>query len=251
MSVPVIISISPGSGAPGTAIALVGSGFDAAARVGCPALVDTAYGDSTSLQATIPADLSGPEGGTMLVSVFVMNSDASISNQVTFTVIFPALDLQTWTSIELVCGEVPGFQRGNLTISDANIRAWMKSIAQAVAGAMLRRGLSLDPTQWQQGAAGTNFPSPVGVLEQIVRSGAAARLAGTVGSQFSASGEGALAKDLRNAYAAEMALLNAGQYDKLFKPSSATVESGQLAFGGDVATTSGNSTQAFTKQKVF
>jgi hypothetical protein len=248
----VIASISPVSGAPGTVITVSGSGFDAAARVGCPELVDTTFTNSGSLQATVPVSLDGPGGGSMIIVVYVQNSDGSVSNMVQFTVQFPSLILQSWTSIDKVIGEVPSFTRGVGAISDDNIRTWIKSIAQTVSACLLRRGLPMDPTQWQQPSAQNAYQSPVDVLEMITRYGAAARLAAAVQGQFGAgSGEWSLSKNLDAAYTRELKLLSGGDYDKLFLPAAATVESGQLVSVGDVFRANGESEQAFRKDQVF
>jgi hypothetical protein len=251
MPAAVLSSISPVSGAPGTVITLTGSGFDTTAQVGCPVLVATTNTSSTSISAAIPPDMEGPEGGSVLIAIYVVNADGSVSNQLTFTVQFPAVDLQTYTSIDLVCGEVPGFQRG-FAITDANILAWMKSIAQTTAGVLLRRGLPLDPSQWQQATATTAFPTAAGVLEQIVRLGAAARLAAAVAAQSMGGGaDWGFSKNLSSAYQTEMKLLTEGEYDKLFLPSASTVEAGQLVAPGELATNRGWDGQIFRKEKVF
>jgi hypothetical protein len=250
MAAAIISSISPVSGAPGTAITVSGSGFDATARIGCPVLVDTTFGSSSSLQGMIPADLAGAPGQSMLLAVFVQNADSSLSNMLQFTVLFPAVNLQAWTSIDLVIGEVPGFLR-NGTISDDTINNWIRSIAQSVSSCLLRRGLPLDPALWAQATPGSASPTPVAVLELITRYGAAARLAAVVSAQFSSGGEWGLSKNLQAAYDREFKLLSDGSYDKLFKPSAATVESGQIVGANQLLTFSGDPDQAFSKDQVF
>lgn len=242
----VIISISPASGAPGAAITVTGSGFDSTARIGCPVLVDTTFVSSTELTGFIPADLEGPEGGAMTVGVFVQNA-ASVSNMVLFTVQFPASDLQAWTSIDAVCGEVPNFIRGG-SIPDSTIATWIKSISQSVSSALLRRGLPLDPTLWQPQTPQNASPSPVGVLELITRYGAAARLTAAISGQFAGGGEWGLAKNLQTSYNTEFQRLEAGGYDKLFLPTAATVESGQMVATGQP---SRGAEQKFRKDQVF
>jgi len=247
-----ISSISPVSGAPGTIITVTGSGFDIAAQVGCPALVDTTYVSPTEMQATIPADLVGPEGEQMAIVVFVQSGDSSLSNVVQFTVLFPSAALQSWTTIDRVVAEVPGFQRGGSNIPDTTINNWIISIAQSVTSCLLRRGLPLDPTQWQQPVGNNASPSPQAVLEQITRYGAAARLAAAVSGQFSGGGEWGLAKDLAASYKTEFNLLSNGDYDKLFSPTAATVESGQQVEAGSIGLSSGGwSGQAFRKGQIF
>ncbi len=245
-----ISSISPVSGAPGTIITVTGSGFDAVAQVGCPALVDTTFVNSTTLKATVPAELVGPEGGQMAIVVFVQSADASLSNVMQFTVLFPSAALQSWTTIDRVCAEIPGFNRGGSNIPDTTIDGWMISIAQSVSGCLLRRGLPLDPTQWPQAVSGS--PAPQAVLEQVTRYGAAARLAAAVSAQFSGGGEWGLAKDLAASFKTEFNLLSNGAYDKLFSPTAATVDSGQQVDAGGIGLTSGGwSGQAFRKDQVF
>jgi hypothetical protein len=238
-----LTSISPLSGPPGTAITCLGSGFTAASQVGCPTLVPTTFVDAGTLTAQIPWNLDGPAGGAMQVVVYVQNADGTLSQPLLFTVQFPADRLQTWTTIDQVTGEVPGFQRGG-RITDQQIQTWMRSTAQEIAAEMMRRGLSLDPTTWQQPASAAE-PEPVGVLEMINRMGAAARLAGAIGAQFSGTGEWGVSKSLAAAYARGLAALRSGDYDKYFLPGAATVDpSPQLG-----ASTGGHPT--FTKEKVF
>jgi len=249
---PALTSISPSSGAPGTAITLTGSGFDSTARVGCPALVATTVVSATELTAEIPADLMGAGGTSMLIGVYVFNGDGSVSNSVTWTVSFPDTSLQSWTSIEDVCGEVPQFVRGERApVKDATIRLWMKSITQTVNSVLMRRGLPTNPAEWPTVAAGNAMPVPAGVLGQMVRLGAAARLASAIGAQFSADKEWGLAVSLRRDFERELAALGAGEYDRAFNDAAAVAESGQLVEAGDVFSASGGSTQAFTKGQVF
>jgi len=251
MAAPTLFSVSPSLGPPGTTITCLGFGFDAGAQVGCPALAETTFVSAGELEAAIPADLVGPAGGSAIVSVFVQNEDGSRSAIVSFTVAFPypSSSLQSWTNIEAVCGEVPGFRRGG-RIQDATIEGWMRSIAQTIAGAMVRRGLSLDSTAWQQPDAATAMPTAAGVLELINRYGAAARLAGAMASDFTA-GEWGLAKSLQRDFERELKALGDGGYDKLFRPAAATVETGTQFAGGDIETDDGEAEQAFSKNQVF
>jgi hypothetical protein len=241
MAAPTLISISPLAGPPGTVVTCVGTGFAPGSQVGCPTLVPTTYVDAQTVTAAIP-EVAGPAGGSMMVGVFVVNGDGTSTGVLAFTVQFPATALQTWTSIEAVCGEVNGFARGG-KIGDAQIQRWIESIAQSIAGAMLRRGLSLDPADWQQPSLAAS-PSPAGCLEMINRLGAAERLAASIAAQFGGS-DWAVRRNLAAAYGDEMKSLTAGGYDKLFKPTAATVESGPLLSAGDVGCPS------FTKEKVF
>jgi hypothetical protein len=251
MAAPVLNSVSPALGPPGTVIACLGSGFDAGAQVGCPALAETTFVGAGELGAAIPADLVGPAGGSAVVSVFVQNEDGSRSAIVPFTVNFPypASTLQSWTNVEAVCGEIPGFRRGG-RIQDSTIEGWMRSIAQTIAGAMLRRGLSLDSAQWQQPDAATAMPTPAGVLELINRYGAAVRLASAIAGDFT-SGEWGLAKSLTRDFERELKALQDGGYDKLFRPGATTVESGPQFSGGDIVTDQGDAQNAFSKDQVF
>jgi len=216
-----LTSIAPTSGSPGTVITLTGAGFDAGSQVGCPTLVPTTLVNSTTLTAAIPADLAGPDGTTMQVAVFVLGSDQSTSGVVMFTAQFTDTTLQSWTSVDAVCGEVPGFKRGG-TITDDQIQRWIRSVAQEISAEMMRRGLSLDPSTWQQPASAGD-PDPADVAEMINRLGAAARLAAAVGAQFSGTGEWGVSKSLRTAYQEQRAMLRDGDYDKFFDPSAATV----------------------------
>jgi hypothetical protein len=251
MAAPTLTSVSPALGPPGTAITCLGAGFNAGAQVGCPALAATTFVSAGELTAAIPAELVGPAGGSIIVSVFVQNEDGSRSAIVPFTVNFPypSSTLQSWTNVEAVCGEVPGFRRGG-RIQDATIEGWMRSYAQTIAGAMLRRGLSLDSTQWQQPDAATAMPTAAGVLELVNRLGAAARLAGAIASDFT-QGEWALAKTLRSDFERELKTLGDGGYDKLFRPAAATVDNEPQFAGGDIETDDGDAERAFTKTQIF
>jgi hypothetical protein len=229
----------------------LGSGFDAGAQVGCPDLVATTFVSATELRATIPADMAGAAGGSAIASVFVQNEDGSRSEIVPFAVAFPypASTLQSFTCIDSVCGEIPGFRR-NGRIQDATVEGWMRSIAQLIAGAMLRRGLPLDSTLWQQPDSVTAVPTPAGILELINRLGAAARLASAMASEFT-SGEWGLAKNLQRDFEREFNSLCGGGYDKVFLPSAATVEAGQQFAGGDIVNSCGDAENAFSKGRVF
>ncbi len=251
MAAPVLNSVLPASGPPGQAITCLGSGFEPGVQVGCPALVATTRVSAEELRANVPADMVGPAGGSMTVAVFAQNPAGERSAILPFTVVFPypASDLQCWTTTEAVCGEVPQFKRGGV-IADSAIQVWMRSVAQSIAGAMLRRGLSLKAADWQQPDAATAIPSPAGVLELINRLGAAARLASAIGAQMS-DGEWGLAKNLQREYEREMKSLREGDYDKLFRPAAATIETGGQASGGDIETDHGDAEQAFSKGQVF
>ncbi len=187
----------------------------------------------------------------MVVSVFVQHSDGARSNILPFTVNFayPLSSLQSYTRVDAVAAEVPGFKRGG-RIQDATIEGWMRSVAQTVAGALLRRGLSLDSTKWTQADPATSMPTASGVLELINRLGAAAQLAAAVAGDFS-QGEWGLAKTLERRYEAEMKRLEAGGYDKLFNPAAATVETGAQVEVGDIEADDGTAEQSFSKTQVF
>ena len=244
---PVLTSISPLSGPPGSAITCLGSGFVPGSQVGCPVLVPTTYVDAGTLTAEIPAEMAGAAGTQMQVLVWVQNADGAPSNGVTFCVVFPAVTLQGWTTVDAVVAEIPGFARGG-RIKDSDIRTWIRSVGQEIAAEMLRRGLSMDPATWQQaGTAG--MPDPADVLEMINRMGAAARLAAAVGANMPA--EWGVAKGLERSYLRQLAALRAGDYDKMFRPGAATVEAGpQLAFG-DTTLVDGSSSSAFRKEQKF
>jgi hypothetical protein len=247
MAAPILNSVSPLLSPPGAVITLTGSGFDPGARVACPALVATTFVSSTQLTAVVP-DLALAAGASVQIGVFVVNEDGSTSGLIAITVAVPADRLQTWTTIDAVCGEIPAFKRGG-RISDDTIRNWMESVAQAIAAAMMRRGLPLDASLWQQPGL-TASPSPAAVLELINRLGAAARLAAALGSEFG-SQEMGLAAALRRDYEAERKRLEEGGYDVMFRPAARTVESGPLFSAGDVLDAEGNSMSAFTKGQKF
>jgi hypothetical protein len=164
----------------------------------------------------------------MQVGVYVIGADGNTSAVQLFAVNFPPATIQAWSTIDAVCGEVPGFQRGG-QIADGQITTWLTSIAQSIASAMLRRGLSLTPTTWSQPSTSAE-PSPASVLEMINRLGAAARLASAVASNFSA-GRSAIADNLQAEYLRQIKALETGDHDKLFNPSAVSQETGQQ-FGG-------------------
>src|ERR1022692_306504 len=251
MATPTLSSISPFSGPPGTAITLTGSGFDPTATVGCPSLVATVWVSATQLTAAIPANLSGPPAGALVVNVYVQNADLSLSGILPFTVLFPwpVAEYQSWTTLVAVCAEVPNFKRGG-NIADPTIEQWMRSVAQSINGAMIRRGLSLNPADWQAPGSTTGNPAAAGWLEQVNRLGAAARLAGAVGGQFTA-GKYGLAVQLMADFMREFELLENGDYDKLFNPQAATIDVGPF-FGAGVMTdpNTGLPVNAFTRESI-
>ena len=227
---------------------LLGTGFDASSQAACPTLQPTTLVSATQLTARIAADLAGPSGGSMPVGVFVMGGDGSVSAVLMFRVEFPAAQLQTWTTLEAVCGEVPGFARGG-QIPDAQIQVWMASTAQPIAAAMARRGLPIDPAAWPAPEAGITL-SPAGLLEMINRLGAAARLAAACASVFSQQ-DWAIRKTLQTQYDDELATLLAGDYDKWFLATAATEEAlPQLAAGG-MTDREGKWDPAFRKDRSF
>jgi hypothetical protein len=228
------------------AITVSGSGFTAASRVGCPSLVPTTFVDANTLTAVIP-DLGGPQGGSTTVAVFVFNDDGSLSNSQLITIEFPRTQAQAWTTIARVIGEVPGFIRGG-NIADSTITGWIESCSQEVTGCLLKRGLPLDPSQWQQPDGLTASPDASAVLEMVSRMGAAARLAAAIYSQ-SGAGVSALATDCQKSYQRGLQALRDGDYDKLFQPSSVTDITGP-SFGSNLSTC-GESRPAFRKDKVF
>ena len=243
-----ITSISPLSGPPGTTVTVTGTGFDDGSRVCCPAAVATTYTSPTQIAADVPALFAGVDGARVMIGVSVLAADGSVSNVVLFTVTMPVVKLQTYTTIEAVCGEIPGFARG-VQIPDDTIQLWMSSTQQAIKGAMLRRGLSLDPAAWPQaGLDGT--PGPVEVLELINRLGAAARLAAAVASLFG-NADAAFSKNLSAAYKEEKGRLEAGGYDKLFSPAAATEETGPQLGYGDTSRRDGGSSVLFRKERKF
>jgi hypothetical protein len=245
---PTLTSISPTSGPPGTVLTVAGSGFDYGSQVGCPDLVPTIWVDGNQLQATVPVDIVGPAGTSQPIAVFVRDAEGKTSTVLLFTVEFPATTLQTWTTIDAVCGEVPGFERGG-TITDEQILTWMRSVAQAIAAVMFKRGLSLDPSQWQQ-PDDTVTPTPAGVLEMLNRLGAASRLAAAIASQWGDK-EWAVTTNLTQSYDDEMLTLREGDYDKLFAPSSVTVETGPQFSAGDMTNYEGRTERAFRKEQEF
>jgi hypothetical protein len=249
MAAATLNSVSPSSGPPGTAVTCLGAGFDAGAQVACPGLAATEWVSATELKAAIPAGIVGPPGGTITVLVTVVNEDGSVSGAVEFTVRFPA-QTQSWATVDGVCGEVPQFKRGG-TIGDPIIEGWIRSITQQVNAAMLARGLSLNPDDWQQPEEETGQPSPAAVLEMIVRYGAAARLAAVIGAQFQAQGEWGLAKNLREDFTAQMKALGSGMYDKVFRPGAATALTDTAFGGGEIETSGGDGDNAFSKDQVF
>jgi hypothetical protein len=250
---PVLNSISPLSGPPGAALVCLGSGFDPAAQVGCPALVTTTFVSPAEVHAAIPVSLEGAAGSSCIVNVFVSNPDGSASVALPFTVLFPypAAQLQAWTTVGKVCGEVPGFKR-NAELPDDTIEEWIRGIAQEIAGAMMHRGLSLNPADWQQPNANTGWPTPSAVLENLNSHGAAVHLASWVAARFSAGGnDWSLTKVLERTYLRELKALEDGAYDKLFRPGAVTVETGVQVSGGDILTDRGDADQAFSKDQVF
>lgn len=241
-----ISSVSPLALPPGATVTVTGTGFTTGSRICCPAAAATTFVSGTELTAEIPSDIS--LSAATAIGVFVLGEDGSVSNLATVTVTPAPVKLQTYTTMGAVIGEVPGFQRGGL-ITDARIQGWMSSIAAGIKGAMLRRGLPLDPAQWQ--AAGADgSPDALGVLEMINRLGAAARLAAAVVSVFS-NQDAAFSKNLNAAYKDEMTRLEEGAYDKLFRPSAATVESGPAFAGGDLTGADGSDSTLFPKEKVY
>jgi hypothetical protein len=245
---PVLTTVSPLFGPPGAAITLTGSGFTAASQVGCPTLQPTTYISATELTAAIPANIDGPAGGSTMIGVFVANSDGTTSGVVMFAVQFPAAQLQAWTTVDAVAAEVPGFARGG-QISDDQIQNWISSVRQSITGAMLGRGLSMNPATWQQPDDTAN-PDPADVLEMINRYGAAARLSAAVSSLFS-QGTSDLTSQLNRAYAAEMARLEKGGYDKLFLPSAGTLDPGPELGVGNMDNNRGRDERAFFKEMRF
>jgi len=259
---PILTSISPASGAPGTVITLTGSGFVAGSQVGCPALVATTYVSATELTATIPADLTGPPG-SLAVSVYVENPDSTISGIVIFQALMPYPETQappdnsqSWTTIDVVCGELPNFKRGG-KIPDSQILTWMRSYCTKIMAVFVRRGLSLNPADWQpansnpdpSGTPATTGLTPQGWLEMVNRYGAAARLARAVGGEFT-SGKWNLAESLAEDYTKEMEALEAGEMDKLFNPQATTLDTTPQFVSGDMTDGQGDATNAFARENV-
>jgi hypothetical protein len=203
----------------------------------------TAMVDAGTLTAAIPA-IAGADGTTTQIAVYVLGDDGSTSGVVMFTVQFAVTRLQSWTTVDAVVAEIPGFKRGGL-VPDDSIKTWIRSIAQNIAAEMVRRGLSLNPVDWQQPTTSAE-PNPVDILEMINRMGAASRLASAVGSQFTAAGQQwAVAKNLESAYQDQLHAMREGDYDKFFSPSAATVDvQPQLA-------ASTGERPAFRKDQVF
>lgn len=246
---PVLTTVTPNAGPPGTAITLAGSGFAASSRVACPEFVPTVYVSAASLTAAIPAKLTGAPGSSVAVSVFVENADLTRSATLPFTVQFPPL-AQGYTTVDAVAAEIPRFKRGG-EITDARIDAWIIESAHQVSAIMLSRGLSLASADWQQPDAAAVQPSPAAILEAINRAGAAAELASRVGAQFSSAQEWTLPAQLRRKFESQLSKLQSGVYDKLFRPGASTSVTGPQFAGGDIADDEGNAEQAFTKTQVF
>jgi hypothetical protein len=243
-----LTSISPVSGPPGTAVTLTGAGFDASSQAACPTLQPTAYVSATQLTVQIAADLAGPAGGSMAVGIYVVGGDGSTSGVQMFTVEFPAAQLQTWTTLEAVCSEVPGFQRWG-QITDKQIQTWMTSMAQPVAAIMARRGLPINPALWPQPDPGVLL-TPAGLLEMINRLGAAARLAAACASLFTQV-DWAIRKTLQQAYDDECRTLLSGDYDRWFLATAATLETlPELAAGG-MTDSDGKPDTKFRKDQEF
>lgn len=241
---------SPASGPPGQAITLKGAGFVAGAQAAVPGLVAATFVDAQTLTVAIDATLVGPGGSTRAIFVYVKNPDGQLSNQIQWNIEFPEKMPLGFTTVALVAGEVPGFKLGGTRITDQQIENWIGAAGQAVAGAMLRRGLSLKPSDWQQPDATTAMPEPSAVLEMVNRLGAAAMLAAAVGGQMGA-GEWGLAKALERRYQDELKRLESGAYDKLFRSAAATLETGTQVSGGDIETDAGEAEQSFSKTQVF
>jgi hypothetical protein len=241
-------SISPLSGPPGTVVTLTGAGFQAGSLAACPALAPTVYVSANQLTVQLPVDLAGPAGGSMPIGIFVVDPNGTTSAVQMFTVEFPVDRLQAWTTIDAVCGEVPGFQRGG-QIDDGQIQRWIGSTAQEIAGLMLRRGLPLDPSKWQQPTAAA-WPTPSGLLEMMNRMGAAAELAAGVASLFSQT-DWPIRKTLQGRYDDAKKALLSGDYDKLFLPGAATLDPGPQFGGGDTTNERGWPEQAFRKEQRF
>lgn len=227
----------------------MGAGFDAGSQVGCPTLVPTTLVDENTLTGEIPEGLSGAGGTSQQIAVYVMNADGGTSTVQMFTVEFLAVTLQSWTTIAAVSKEVPGFQWGG-QIGKDDVQRWIGSVAQEIAGAMLKRGLPLDPALWPKpDTAGS--PSPTGVLETMNRLGAAARLAAAIAANFVTTGQWAVQGSLDKAYLRQLGEMQGGSYDKLFLASAATEEAGPLLAAGDLSRADGSSSGFFRKEQVF
>jgi len=147
-----------------------------------------------------------------------------------------------WTTLEKIAGEVPGFVRGG-RITDAQIVVWGESIEQQINAVMRRRGLSLVAADWSD-------VSGADLLGMINRLGAAAQLSAAVAAQFG-GGEWGLTKAVERRFEREIKALGDGDYDKLFRPGAATVESGTLFGGGDMTDEEGEVERSFEKGQVL
>jgi hypothetical protein len=251
MPAPTLGYAAPPSGPPGTAITLKGTGFVAGAQAAVPNLTAATFVDAETLTVTVDATLVGPGGGTRAIDIYVRNPDTLESNRIQWLVEFAEKMPLGFTTIARVAGEVPGFKSGGTRITDAQLESWVGTVGQAIAGAMLRRGLSLKPSDWQQAESSTAMPEASAVLEMINRVGAAAMLAAAIGGQMGGAQEWNLARTLERRYQDEMKRLESGAYDRLFKPGATTLETGTQVSGGDIETDDGNAEQAFSKTQVF
>lgn len=244
MAAPTVTSVSPSSGPPGTAIAVTGSGFDAGARIGAPALVPTTVASAVRLEGEVARNLYGPPGSSLVISVWAQNGDGTAcASGAPFTVQFAASQMTVWTDLDAVAGEVPGFKRGG-RIKDSTIETWMRGAAQSCKGALRRRGIAADTGTWAEAE------EAAAVLEHINRLGAAARLAAAVGGEFSQS-EFGLAKVLQREYERELKTLQDGGYDRLFAAAAATVETGTQVAASDIESSGGDVERVFDKTQVF
>lgn len=251
MAAPVLSSVTPTSGPPGTEVALRGSGFDAGAIAGCPWLTTTEVMNETWLKSWIPSTLTGADGTTQTISIFVQNGDETTSGVLSFVVTFGTTTAGGWTTLDLVVGEVPGFKWAPDITAD-KVAGWIRSVAQQINAAMLRRGLTLSSADWQQPDPVTGVPDPAAVLELINRYGAAARLAAAIGARFSTEKEWTLAKQLRADFEREYKALASGEYDKMFRPGSRTAETDTLAAAGETLdATTGEADPLFTREQEF
>lgn len=193
--------------------------------------------------------------------MYVQNPDLTISGILTFTCMMPYPEThtppdnsQSFTTIDAVVGELPAFKR-NGKIPDSQIFTWMRSTASKIMAIFIRRGLSLNPADWQP--AGTNPDgtaistglTPLGWLELVNRYGAAARLARAVGGEFT-TGKWNLAESLAADYEKEMESLEAGDMDKLFNPAATTMDTGVQFQSGDMTDGQGDATNAFSREGV-